>query len=106
MVRICALSLVGVVSGVINIGWTDCGSTKAHAKVKSVTVSLASPMPGDNITVVASVDIDRATTGISSDFVLAKVIHNKFDGCALSEFKLRTTSTDESSLLASPLFFI
>ena len=65
--------LIGVVSGVINIGWEDCGSTKARAKVKCVTVSPASPMPGDNITVVASVDIDRATAGISSDLIGEKV---------------------------------
>merc|ERR1712183_544835 len=54
---------------------------KAHGKVTGLDVQPSSPMPGDNITVTATVAIDKATSAIKSDLVFAKIFHNKFDGC-------------------------
>merc|ERR1719163_1418064 len=87
MARVLA-ALVTAASGAITFDWEDCGSSAAHAKVNSVTVTPEKPVAGDNITIVASVTTDKDTTAISSDLVLAKLIHNKFDGCAGKEFQL------------------
>merc|ERR1712087_232273 len=60
---------------------------KAHGKVTGLDVQPPNPVAGDNITVTATVSIDKVTTAIKSDLVFAKLFHNKFDGCAGATIK-------------------
>lgn len=74
--------------GGITIGWQDCGTAgKTHGKVSAVKVSPEQPVPGDNVTITATVDIDKNTTAINGDLIFAKIFHNKFDGCAGATIK-------------------
>merc|ERR1739845_46562 len=88
MARVFSAALLTSVSAVITFDWSDCGTAGTHAKVNSVTVTPEVPVAGDNITIVASVDVDKDTTAINSDLVLAKLLHHKFDGCVGKEFDL------------------
>jgi len=71
----------------ISFSYTDCGTAGTHGKVTGLDVQPSSPVPGDNITITATVQIDKNTTKIKSDLVFARLFHNKFDGCAGATIK-------------------
>merc|ERR1719326_2669865 len=74
------LTLLDLAAATITFTYTNCNE-KAHGKVTGLDVQPPNPVAGDNITVTATVAIDKATTAINSDLVFAKLFHNKFDGC-------------------------
>merc|ERR1719408_920771 len=80
------LSFLSLAGATISFTYENCND-KAHGKVTGLDVQPPNPVAGDNITVTATVAVDKATTAINSDLVFAKVFHNKFDGCAGATIK-------------------
>merc|ERR1740121_3457410 len=80
------LSFLNVVAATITFTYKNCND-KAHGKVTGLDVQPPNPVAGDNITVTATVSIDKATTAIKSDLVFAKLFRKKFDGCAGATIK-------------------
>merc|ERR1712182_20471 len=74
-------ALLSAARATITFTYKNCND-KSHGQVTGLDVQPSNPVAGDNITVVATVKLDKATSSIKSDLVFAGVFHNKFDGCA------------------------